>query len=440
MQTSKINTAKQIPNDRLVRICYSCLLLLILPLFLLFLFSKAEKRSSGFFARIKERFGILPKPTKTGGVLFHCVSVGEVTAATPVVKYIQQNLPEIAITITTTTPTGSAQVVQTFSDTVNHCYLPFDFPVFVNQLLAIYQPEKLVITEVELWPNLIHACHKKHIKTFILNARLTDKSAKSYGKLASLIKPMLLKIDGICAQSKRDLENYQKLCPNLQSLHLTGNLKFDQKLQPQERQLTAQLRSELFAEQRPVIIAASTHEPEEESLIEACKSIWQTYPEVLLLLVPRHPQRFETVRNICREHRLSVQMLSDNEPISANTQVLIADKMGMLKSLYGLADMAFVGGSIANKGGHNALEAALHSIPVIMGPNIYNNPGICDALQQAGALKVVPDSSEMTTVFRCWLHDKTLAQRAGQSGHQVISQNAGALQKQLSVLEINGAL
>lgn len=424
-------------SDAIVRLVYSVLILVLIPLVLLSLYVKSKKRSPDYFKRKRERFGIIPAPVRTGGILFHCVSVGEVVAATPAIRHVLQQHPHIAVTVTTTTPTGSEQVRSTFGDQVNHCYLPYDFPLFVNQLLSSYQPEKVIITEVELWPNLIHACKKRGISTWILNARLTEKSAQSYKKLALLFRPMLLKIDGICAQSQRDIDNYRILHSDLPNLHLTGNLKFDQALQPQDLAIRDELRSEFLPEQRPVIIGASTHEPEEAVLLEACQKVWRQHSDTLLLLVPRHPQRFEKVNDICRDYRLNVQMLSDNQPVSANTQVLIADRMGILKSLYGLADMAFVGGSIADRGGHNALEAALHHLPVVMGPHIYNNPGICDALKDAGALYITENADAISTQFMQWLDQPEQAKSAGESGHNVIEQNAGALQRQLSVIGIS---
>lgn len=434
MQNEQAKNAAPIPNDSITRFIYSLLILLLLPLVTLSLFIKSKKRSPAYFQRKRERFGILPKPQKLGGFLFHCVSVGEVVAATPVIKHILQTSPQSAVTVTTMTPTGSDQVIKTFGDHVNHCYLPYDFPLFVNQLLATYQPETVVITEVELWPNLIHQSKRRSISTFIMNARLTEKSAKSYEKLSWLFKPMLLKIDGICAQSKRDYDNYKKLCPELRNVFTTGNLKFDQHLLPKDLEVRDRLKTELFNEQRSIIIGASTHEPEERALLDVAVNLWKTHPKTLLLLVPRHPQRFEKVQQICLENRLKVQMLSENETIRSETQVLIADKMGILKSLYGLADIAFVGGSLADKGGHNALEAALYGIPVVMGPHIYNNPGICEVLEGSGGLVIAQDVKGITTIFQSWLDSPQEAKQLGLAGQAVITENGGALQRQLSII------
>lgn len=426
-------------TQELVRWGYSLLLLLIVPFSLLILFYKVCARTQSYGDRIWERYGFLPKPENTGGILLHCVSVGEVVAAATLVKTIRAIDPNQTFTITTTTPTGGERVRSIFGDEVNHLYLPYDVPVAMENLFSKVKPEKVLITEVELWPNLIHLAWKRDIPIYIVNARMTDRSYRSYTKLSALFYPMLHKITAICAQGQRDYDNYQKLGADHSQLILTNNIKFDQKLSSDELALIDTLTGQLNIGNRKVLIGGSTHDPEELVLIDAYKNLKQTHPNLLLILVPRHPQRFERVEQTLAKRKLSYIKLSSNQAINTNTDIVLADKMGVLKSLYGIADFAFVGGSIADKGGHNALEPAMHGIPVIMGNNIYNNPAICNALAESGALKFALDSTQIAQHLTDWLENENSAKAAGTAGRNVVINNAGAIEKTIQVLDLKSS-
>lgn len=421
-------------KQELARWFYSGLLHIIIPVSLLVLLMKMCTRSKTYGNRFWERYGILPAPAKTGGILLHCVSVGEVVAAEALVKTIRKRHPDTHFTITTTTPTGCERVKQLFGDEVNHFYLPLDFQAGMHQLFERVRPEKVLITEVELWPNLIHLAWKRNIPVFIVNARMTDSSCRAYGKFRSLFTAMLHKITGICAQGERDYNNYLKLGASETQLVLTNNIKFDQNLSENEAQQAANWRHELGLQNQKILIGGSTHDPEEQLLLESYQVLVKTCPNLLLVLVPRHPQRFTKVENLIRKQQLRYIKLSTQNTIQPNTQVILADKMGILKSLYGIADIAFVGGSIARRGGHNALEPALHGIPIIMGEHIFNNPGICHELEKVGALQFVSGKDSIISVVEAAVLSPNDARKRGAAGQQVILANSGAIGKTLYLL------
>ncbi|MCC2606436.1 lipid IV(A) 3-deoxy-D-manno-octulosonic acid transferase [Planctobacterium marinum] len=421
-------------KEFIARWLYSGLIALFIPLAFLNLLIKAGYRGQEYRKRKFERFGFLPKIKQRGGLLLHCVSVGEVVAASALVKKIRQQHPQYPVTITTTTPTGSAQVKKTFGDSVCHVYLPYDLHMAMYGLLRRVAPQKVLITEVELWPNLIHACWKANIPVYIINARLTDKSARSYAKLKTLFRPMLCKITAVCAQGQRDFDNYMALgCPQ-EKLHLTNNIKFDQTLSEDDQAKAVVLAEKLQLQGRTVLLGASTHDPEEKALLQSYQTLKSAFPKLLLILTPRHPQRFSRVEKLIAGQPLKQQRLSDDRPVTADTDVLLIDAMGILKSVYHLADIAFVGGSLADKGGHNALEAALFSKPVIMGPHLYNNPVIFETLVNAQAMVSVPNEQQLCEQIQLWLAHPEQASAAGKAGAAVIAHNAGAIDQTLAII------
>ena len=424
-------------TQELVRYLYSGLWLILLPFTVFVSLYKGITRSKDYLQRLPERYGFFARTNKTGGTLIHCVSVGEVVAATPLIKLLQAQNPNASITITTTTPTGSQRVTDTFGDTVNHVYLPYDLPYAVKSLLNRFQPQTLLITEVELWPNLIHYAWQRQIPVTIVNARLTDRSYRSYAKFPNLFAPMLKKVATLCAQGQRDYNNYLKFGVNPAHVELTNNIKFDQPLTSADMQQAQSFVDELQLTSRQVLIGGSTHDPEEQELIEAYKALKPEFPNLLLLLVPRHPQRFNKVSQLVTSNQLTLQHLSECTSVDLTTDVLLADKMGILKPLYGTATCAFVGGSINNRGGHNALEPAMFAVPTVMGPHTYNNPDICQALLAAKALYTVHNANDITALFRNWLQNESERTLAGNAGKQVVTENSGALAKTLSIINSN---
>lgn len=416
------------------RLLYSLLISLLLPFLLVNLLVRICVRAPGYRWRNIERFAVAISASKKGGILLHCVSVGEVVAAANLVKRLLAEQPNLVVTITTTTVTGADRVEQIFAGQVQHCYLPYDVPILMNILLAKIQPTKVLITEVELWPNLIHCCWKRSIPVYVINARMTDKSARTYRKIPALFTPILHKISHVFAQGQRDYDNYLALGIEPQNLTLTNNIKFDQRTDNSELAVALAMGERLKLSKRRLLVAGSTHEGEEELLIKAYQQLKVEFPELLLVIVPRHPQRFELVFQLCQRSGLNSTRISGQSSCDMNSDILLVDQMGTLRSFYALADIAFVGGSIADRGGHNALEPAAYSVPILMGPHIYNNPQICQILSAAGALQTVHDCTDIVEHCRIWLTNEQQRIQAGKAGNTVLTSNAGAIDKTLSLL------
>ncbi|QHJ12303.1 3-deoxy-D-manno-octulosonic acid transferase [Paraglaciecola mesophila] len=421
-------------NEILSLWAYTLLLSILLPfVFLHFCFQYFTKKTTSPGARI-QRFGVNLRTAETGGLLFHCVSVGEVVAAANVINAIRQLHPSIPVTITTTTATGAKQVTSLFKDTVTHCYLPLDLPWMMSRLLKQAAPAHVIITEVELWPNMIDQCWRKGVPVSVINARMTSNSMRSYAKISALFNPMLHKLYKICAQGERDFKNYQQLRTPKQTLLLTNNIKFEQTVLPDVHQLASEFAQMFNIAGRAIVVAGSSHAPEESVLLEAHKTVLQQYPKTLLIIVPRHPQRFDEVYQICQSSGLRCMRSSDQIPCDENTQILLVDEMGKLQALYALATIAFVGGSIADRGGHNALEPAAFAVPILMGPYRYNNPAICQVLRDGGALFEVNNAQQVSCNVLQWLDDDASRTRAGQAGKQVLQENSGAVYATLEAL------
>ncbi|MCV2886162.1 3-deoxy-D-manno-octulosonic acid transferase [Aestuariibacter sp. AA17] len=417
-------------NEELARFAYSSLWMFILPVALCIWLIKSLVKPTNFDYRKKERFGFLPQLTHTGGIYLHCVSVGEVVAASKIVKSIWSTMPDKPITISTTTPTGADRVAQIFGDKVQHVYLPFDLPFLMQNLLNKVQPEQVLITEVELWPNLTHACWKRAIPVTVVNARMTDKSRRNYAKISALFTPMLHKISCVCAQGRRDFDNYLALGLPKDKLTLTNNIKFDLHA-PLSTSDIEKVKARFNSDNRLIIIGGSTHAPEEQYLLDTLLALKKEHA-IRLILVPRHPQRFDKVWALCQ--RSGLTCCRSSEANIHQSDIVLVDEMGVLAQLYGIADIAFIGGSIANRGGHNALEASIYGVPAIMGPHTYNNPEICQTLEDNGGLIICKDLPSLIAQCDNWLHDTRARQTAGQASARVIQENTGAIQRTLTAI------
>lgn len=411
-----------------------CLALLILsPIILLKLLSKKADSSDSGYHQNRQRFGLYPKAMRPGGIIVHCVSMGEVNAAEGLVKVLLETYPELPITLTCTSTTGAQQAVHLYADSVQHAYLPIDFPLFNYLMLAHLKPQVLLITEVEIWPNLIHQCYKQKVASILINARMTDKAVANYQKLAFLFRPTLRKFTAICPQSETDFANFISLGVYKQQLHLSRNLKFDLQKSAKDEEKAKLIRATFELDGMQVIAAASTHETEEKTLLECYARLKNTHPNIVLFLVPRYPHRFEEVALLVNAMGFKSSTLSAPRYKSDN-EVIIIDQMGMLKAVYSLASFSFVGGSLVEKGGHNPLESALYGAPVCMGPSIYNNPTIVRLLEEKQALKIVQDNQMLYQSFDFWLSDIAALREAGESAFEVISNNAGATQRTMEVI------
>ncbi|MBB6117611.1 3-deoxy-D-manno-octulosonic-acid transferase [Rahnella inusitata] len=393
-----------------------------------------SRKSPAYRKRWAERYGFCKGKVVPGGIMLHSVSVGETLAAIPLVRALRHRYPSLPITVTTMTPTGSERVQSAFGKGVHHVYLPYDLAGSVNRFLDEVNPKLVIIMETELWPNLISALHRRKIPLVIANARLSARSAKGYQKLGKFIRTILQRITLIAAQNQEDGERFLSLGLKRNQLAVTGSLKFDISVTPELAAKAIALRSQ-WASRRQVWIATSTHEGEETLLLEAHKELLKNHPTLLLILVPRHPERFPVACELTRKAGLTFTQRSTGEVPSSGTQVVIGDTMGELMLLYGIADLAFVGGSLVERGGHNPLEAAAHAIPVLMGPHTINFKDICAKLAQDDGLITVTDTASLVKEISTLLTDEDYRLYYGRHAVEVLHQNQGALQRLLHLLE-----
>jgi 3-deoxy-D-manno-octulosonic-acid transferase len=356
--------------------------------------------------------------------------VGETIAAAPMIRALQSEYPGHAILVTTTTPTGSQQVNRLFPDSVEHCYLPYDLPHVLRRFLARIHPDCLVVMETELWPNLFHQCRRQQISVTVVNARLSPGSFRGYQRLSGLVRQTLQGVQ-VLAQTSDDAERFQKL--GAKDVHVTGNLKFDLNIDDEVLERGGALRSQLGGH-RPVWIAASTHQGEDELIIEAHQTILERFPNALLILVPRHPERFDTVSNLVSTTGLAWQRRSAEQPADHQISVYIGDTLGELLLMLAAADIAFVGGSLVNTGGHNPLEPAVLGVPVITGPHWFNFKGVYPELIDAGAAVEVNDVEGLVNQVNEWFSSLQQREHAGQRGRRVVRSNQGALVRILEAL------
>ncbi|MDY0972827.1 lipid IV(A) 3-deoxy-D-manno-octulosonic acid transferase [Siccibacter turicensis] len=414
---------------------YTALLYLIQPVIWIRLWVRGRK-APAYRKRWGERYGYYPSTLKlkAGGIMLHSVSVGETLAAIPLVRALRHRYPSLPITVTTMTPTGSERVMSAFGSDVQHVYLPYDLPDALARFLDKIDPKLVLIMETELWPNLVAALHQRRIPLVIANARLSARSAAGYAKLGKFVRTLLRRITLIAAQNEEDGERFIALGAQRSQLTVTGSLKFDISVTPQLASKALTLRRQ-WAPHRPVWIATSTHEGEESIVVAAHQALLKEFPDLLLILVPRHPERFPDAVNLVREAGLSYITRSSGEVPSTSTQVVIGDTMGELMLLYGIADLAFVGGSLVERGGHNPLEPAAHAIPVLMGPHTFNFKDICARLDEANGLITVTDESSLVTAVASLLNDEDYRNYYGHHAVEVLYQNQGALQRLLQLLE-----
>ncbi|WP_426247809.1 lipid IV(A) 3-deoxy-D-manno-octulosonic acid transferase [Pseudomonas sp. TWR3-1-1] len=417
------------------RTLYTLLFHLGLPLVAIRLWLRARK-APAYARRIGERFALNLPPMQPGGIWVHAVSVGESIAAAPMIRALLTRYPQLPITVTCMTPTGSERIQALFADEprIQHCYLPYDLPWAAARFLDRIKPKLGVIMETELWPNLIHQCAKRGIPVALANARLSARSAKGYARFARLTRPMLEAMSLIAVQTQTEAERFRQLGARPECVEVTGSIKFDLSIDPQLWVKARELREQWQAQERPVWIAASTHEGEDEIVLAAHRQLLAHYPNALLMLVPRHPERFNSVFELCQREGFVTVRRSQHTPVSAQTQVLLGDTMGELLFLYALADSAFVGGSLVPNGGHNVLEPAALGKPVLSGPHLFNFLEIAALLREAGALEEVDDAPGLAVAVQRLFELPQDAQRMAEAGLKVMQANQGALQRLLDGL------
>lgn len=417
----------------MLQLLYTTLLYLIQPLVWLRLWLRGRK-APAYRRRWGERYGFCAEKVKPNGIMLHSVSVGETLAAIPLVRALRHRYPSLPITVTTMTPTGSERVRSAFGNDVYHVYLPYDLPCALKRFFNQVNPKLVIIMETELWPNLITELHRREIPLVIANARLSERSATGYRKISFLMRSILRRITLIAAQTQEDGERFVELGLQRSHLAVTGSLKFDISVTPELAARAITLRRQ-WASRRPVWIATSTHEGEEAIILAAHRELLLRFPDLLLILVPRHPERFPTTQALTDNLGFTYSLRSSGEVPSLETQVVIGDTMGELMLLYGIADLAFVGGSLIERGGHNPLEPAAHALPVLMGPYTFNFKDICQKLTEAGGLITVSDTTSIVKEVTSLLADEDYRLYYGRHAVEVLHQNQGALQRLLSLLE-----
>jgi len=414
---------------------YSLVLYLLVPLVLIRLYFRSWKIPA-YIDRWPERFGfILALPSSQDVIWIHAVSVGEVQASRPLVEYLQKHYPDRQILLSTTTPTGTTTVAQVYADTVSHRYFPYDLPITVARFLRIIQPKVLLVLETEIWPNLYRQCRQQNIPVVLINARLSEKSMKGYRLFSALTRSTLEQIAIIATQSSEYADRFIQLGAPAQNVQITGNIKFDIRIPHSVREQGEVVRR-YFSSNRPVWIAASTHEREDEIILEAFQIVQKKQPNCLLVLVPRHPERFPIVRELCINQGYTTACYTDvPEKYSARTQVFLLDVLGQLPIYYAAADVAFVGGSLVPAGGHNMLEPAFLGLPIITGEYLFNFNEVANLLSKADALYKVNDASSLADQVLELLGDANLRFAVGERAKSVVIENQGSINKIVKLLE-----
>jgi len=383
--------------------------------------------------RVDQRFGI-GYPQLDRCIWIHAVSVGEVQAAVPLIRSIGKRFPNHNMLVTTVTPTGAARVKALFGDAVNHCYIPFEMPIAVDRFFESVKPELALIMETEIWPNLYRGCGVRDIPLVLVSARISPKSVDSYRRFLPLFRDTLSHGIIIAAQSEADADRFRSLGASPVRTWVTGNIKFDIELAPDLKQRGENLRMQIFGD-RPVWIAASTHDQEEQQILAAHRQLQEKYPELLLVLVPRHPERFAAVRDLIIKEQFETVSRTEERPCTASTSVFLGDTMGEVPLFYAASDIAYVGGSLVEIGGHNMLEPAALGLPVISGPHVYNAQDIADMFVELGACHIVNDAEELVMAVNQLLENPNEAVDQGSKGRDIVQRNRGSLSRLLGLLE-----
>jgi 3-deoxy-D-manno-octulosonic-acid transferase len=415
------------------RLLYTAWVCLLLPFAWLRLIWRAL-REPGYARHMGERFGLYRSTPQRPVIWVHAVSVGETRAAAPLITRLRERYPQHQILLTHMTPTGRATAENLFGDAVLVSYLPYDFPLAVARFLAHYRPVVGLIMETEVWPNLIFQAHRRGVPLWLINARLSEKSARSYARISGLTRQSLQHLSGICAQTQADIDRLRAL--GAEHIHLCGNVKFD--VAPPEAMLARGRGWRQRFRTRPVFLAASTREGEEALVLEAIERM--AIPELLSVIVPRHPQRFDAVETLITSRALKVQRRSANTDIDAAVQVVLGDSMGEMFAYYAACDIAFIGGSLLPLGGQNLIEACTVGKPVIIGPHTFNFAEATEQAIAAGAALRVDDAEQLAQVVTRLFADPAERTRMGQAGLSFSQAHRGAVARILAILEASGDL
>ncbi len=410
-----------------MRLLYSLAWLLALPFAFFHLLWRA-RRQPAYLRHWGERLGRAPRSRSRPVIWIHAVSVGETRAAAPLVAALKQSHPDHAIMLTHATPTGRATGHELFGNTVRRAYLPYDLPPLVWLFLQRVRPVMGIILETELWPNLVAACAHEDIPLFLVNARLSEKSALGYGRFRPLVQSTLASLAGIAAQTPDDARRLEEL--GAERVQVTGNLKFDVPAPDDTEARAAELRA-LFAG-RFVLLAASTREGEEFLVLDALAGL--PLPDLLLVLVPRHPHRFNSVARLVEARGLAYARRSDRGVPGPETRVFLGDSMGEMAAYYSAADLAYVGGSLLPLGGQNLIEAAAAGCPALIGPHTWNFAEAAEQAIACGAAARVADGDELAMRVKQLYRDPGARAAMAKAGLAFASANRGATDKVMALL------
>ena len=416
---------------------YNFLLVCLKPLYRWKIRQRAESDAL-FQQECLERFGPFQPPKNLNTIWFHVVSVGETNAAQPLIEhYLKLGH---SVLVTNTTKTGQARAKSLFyekySTLFQAVYLPVDQKPLLKQFFELYQPKILALVETEIWPNLIAQAKQKQIPCILLNARLSEKSAKGYDKVRRLTQPMLQQLTWLLAQDITTQQRYVDLGLDQSKSQVVGNIKFDISAPTSFIEQAEQLKQEWQLEKRQIITLASTHAPEEEQLLKQLQPHLNSNPDLLCIVVPRHPERFDEVYKICQSLNLNTQRRSLKQPIQTDTQVFLADSMGEMWLWYALSQACFVGGSLNEPGGgHNILEPMVLNIPTVIGPRYFNFQSIVDEFVAAQGILIGENAAQVAQQLLSCLDDPLQTQQQVAHAQQVLQRNKGSLQKHIQLLD-----
>ena len=374
-----------------------------------------------------------PQATAGNYILIHAVSVGESTAAEPLIAELLRCFPDRKILMTTTTATGAENVQKRFGNDVEHAFFPYDLKFCLKRFFDAARPELVILIETELWPNFLTECKERNTPVMLVNGRLSEKAARRYGRAPGLIKQMLGQLSMIAAQSEEDAARFVSSGADPAEVVSTGSLKFDREINHSVFERGEALRRELGVN-RFVFMAGSSREGEEEVLLEALRMLQGDVPGLLMILAPRHPERFPVVADMLNKYAISFCRQQESRVVEKSTRVFLLDVMGELTNYYAASDVAYVGGSLLPFGGHNTLEPAGLGVPILSGPHTYNFSEINKKLSDAGALLTIEDAASLADAILKLSADSNLRDSMGQAGQEVFGNNRGALSKIVDII------
>ena len=383
------------------------------------------RREPAYRERRRERMGFVAESIPRKGVWFHTVSAGETLGAIPLIRAVKKMTPDVPVLVTTTTPSGSEEVKKHLGMEVAHCYCPYDFPKAVWRFMDSVEPIALVLMETELWPNIIRECRRRDVPVYLVNARLSERSAIGYRRLGALMTRVLKSVTHIYCQYQDTADRFAALGVKREMLSVTGSVKFDVQF-PNDINSRRMAFENNWQFGKRFWIAGSTHPGEEEVVLQAHKLLIRQHDDLSLILVPRHPPRASDIVQLARGFGFDTRVLS-SEPKPSD--VLVGDEMGTLVYLYATAEVAFVGGSLDDTGGHNPIEAALHGVPMVMGPSRVNFAEVVHRFETAGCLHLAVSAEELASRVDALLKDSDQRKIEGRAAREVVSNNRGAIER-----------